>query len=319
MRLYTLLLWLLVVLTSSCSILKRKYFVFLDADDLRKNHGFPAHTQVETLHIDSSYQLYVRSICRPTKPAQRFYTGGSPNAAAAVGRCDCAELAVPLAGEQLEIQYLLLSRQQGKLIYITGLPPYLVNGESHFDRPLSRLEEFANLQEMNTFFFGELQPGSSPSAFRVILWHKAAKISPLGATLGQEEWLFTVDPSGEWLTLDRVEQQQVGSIVASQPAAVFPRPLRFHRPNTPWTLGLSQEFTASSLGTAHISELMPREFYIVHDGDEIEQVAFRFQQPFQPRGSSQQMVGLYFRGNRVKAHPLFQPPATKSRPLEPEL
>jgi hypothetical protein len=225
--------FLLVILASgiSCNTinnLKRKYFTNI----------IPNEKTIQSMvymPLDSSYHLYIRSICRP-KPGSNFYTSRNPDDPASVIRCNCEEVPADIPKEKMELQYLLYSASKRSVFYITTIPSYLFKKEKKgiYDMPLYNIDSFLNVKGFNTFFLCRVYDN---------------KIEFPDNT---KSWEYDISPNGNYITINTVDTNIVDHSLAF--------PIRFYKRDS-WSMGFNDNFRDSTLATPATHMIKERGLY----------------------------------------------------------
>ncbi|GAA4379671.1 hypothetical protein [Hymenobacter koreensis] len=289
------LIVLMAVLLASCGIarrLKNKYYTMITpklAAELLSQPG----TVVDSVVLDQTFSLYVRQVCRPRPPAG-YYASGRPDQPASVERCDCDDPTRPGELEKLEIQYLLVSAQRNRFVYLTTVPADVSQGSLRYDRPLFRVDNFVNLGSVNTFFIGRVSGGE-------LQFNRLGGKPRPGVYPGPERWLFSLAPGGSVLTLDALAQEGPGYGKYSIPGRVLALAPRFFRKDA-WRIGASLRFWAPTLEQANVSYLRNNVLYWVRATNEKvpDELIARFTQPF----PGTKYTALFFHGERVMGLPV---------------
>lgn len=130
----------------------------------------PRLKKLDSIVLDGSYTLYTRAVCQPA---------GNQNAL----RQDCASLP-PGSGERVEIEYLLLSRQKGNMIYFSTAP-HLLPGR--YRQSFYNNYSLLNFDDFNRFHFGKIE-----EAQRRIYLQETNKP-------WQDIWEFRLNEAGDFL------------------------------------------------------------------------------------------------------------------------
>lgn len=209
-----------IVILISCSALPKYY---------RKMSTSYATSRGKTYFpLDSTYQLYVRAICRE-KVSPNFYKSNDPNLVASIERCNCEDMPAGVAAERMEVQYLLYSAQRQYIFYITTIPSYrfIYHGEpvGLYDMPLYRVDHFMNVNDFNTFFIGDINQDT-------IIFAGSKK-----------KWEFQRSTDGKAITITKVG----GNIVEES----YAFPIRFYRQEH-WIMGIDTSFSDTALSRDHM-------------------------------------------------------------------
>lgn len=139
-------IYMALLVTSSCT---KTFYNTTPPDVVRDS--------LKSIHLDETYQLYVRQICR-TRRAADFYSAHNPAASAAVTYCNCEDG----AGERVELEYLFYSEQKKNFLFITTIPPYVLKNETKisYDQAFFTKAYLVNVFFMHTFSFGKVNNGN---------------------------------------------------------------------------------------------------------------------------------------------------------------
>lgn len=191
----------LCVLLNSCHI--RRFY--------SKIEGKPNMTdyKLDTVSLDDSYQLYVRQI-------------GKSKSDLAVSRKNMEEISGS-DKERVELQYLLLSPKNKRVIYLTTIPPLHTGDDDHrwiYDEPLFDNTNYVNIWVLNLFFVGAYDAAKQTFNF-------TKKDHPT-----VDSWTYELNGDGSTLTVvnmtDR-DRSQLQHTTQADPRSVLALPIKFYR------------------------------------------------------------------------------------------
>jgi hypothetical protein len=170
-------------------------FAFISACGYIKPKVFTWHRSVpatNSIVIDSTYQLYIRSICRDAERSKLMINGVS------VFRNECHLVDTP--NVLIERQYLYYSPVHRISIFIMLLPNYPRgnNGLPMFDLPTIRNAPVVNLWNANCILFGKMNEGNNQISFKH--WNN----------LLYDTWDVHVDPNGDFVDVLAVTERKKG-------------------------------------------------------------------------------------------------------------
>jgi len=165
--------------------------------------------QLDSLFLDNSYQLYVRQIGKPKKDY-------------AIDRHNMEEI-TRNDKERIELQYLLISAKNKRVIYLTTIPPLHTGDNDHrwiYDEPLFENTNYVNIWVLNLFFIGNYDPAKQTFTFA----KKGLKVS--------DTWNFELNGDGTALTVMNMtdpDRSQLQHTTNADPGSVLSLPIRFYR------------------------------------------------------------------------------------------
>jgi len=284
---------LLVLLLTACSLFRqvrnKSFQRFSDsmAFRLRKD---PA-VRWDSVVLDQSFRLYVRQVCRKRPPAG-YYTSHDPGLPAPLSRCNCEEATEP-DPEKLEIQYVFYSAQKKQFVYVTTIPPYvdrLASGwRNTYDEPLFTIENFANINYFNTFFFGRIGNGY------------------LDMTAVSGEYPYRIDHSlstdGRVLSFDKLYFHQ-NKMPSGAPANDLGTAVKFYRKDD-WQIGLDDRPDIRYLSAQYNNFLENRTIYLLSASNDPrhqpKDVLFYFKEDYSGE-PGQSWHWLHFENFRIKSY-----------------
>ncbi|MDB5022868.1 MAG: hypothetical protein JWP78_623 [Mucilaginibacter sp.] len=168
-----------------------------------------ADYKLDSLMLDSSYQLYVRQI-------------GKPKGDFALSRNNMEETS-GTDQERIELQYLLLSAKQKKVIYLTTIPPLHTGDDIHrwiYDEPLYENTNYVNIWVLNLFFIGAYDESAQTFTFQ----KKDGQSS--------DTWTVLVDKNSSLLTVVNMtdpKRSQLQHVDSADPRKVLELSIKFYK------------------------------------------------------------------------------------------
>jgi hypothetical protein len=167
-----------MIASSGCSYIKYKVFT--------PEQNIP---RVPFFTIDTTYKLYVRSICRDAARSSALVNGLS------VFRNECHLVDTP--NVLIERQYLYYSQVHRTAVFIMLLPNYprWHNGTPKFDLPAIRNKPVVNLWNANCFLFGRMNENGNQIQFK----HWDSRLV--------DDWEVQIDPLGQFIEITGVTER----------------------------------------------------------------------------------------------------------------
>jgi hypothetical protein len=164
--------------------------------------------QPQRIDLDSTFTLYTRQIAKP----KNVYS---------IIRKNYEELS-GTDKERIEIQYLLVSKTSGRVIYLTTIPPYYTHDQYKwiYDEPVFDHSDFVNLWYLNLFYIGK----HNPQLHAFYFTRKDKNITDI--------WTYHFNADQSILTLDLVTDnlpQELQHVKSADPSQVLSLPIKFYR------------------------------------------------------------------------------------------
>jgi len=259
-----------------------------------------AANKLDSIVVDETYTLYMREICRE-KPEKGFYYKNSPNNPASVVKCDCEDQSVTYKKERQEIQYLLISEKQNRVIYITTIPPRVKWDMLTYQNNLFDIKNFVNINYFNTFFFGSL--GKGELLFQT-LKRKEVRSNDQNVNF---KWAYHLSSGGKYLEIDRLIEQKNGWQKHLNPNEILQPAIRFYKKEN-YRIGLCSDEKATKLDSTNNNYLENKTIFFTTDLEKgrriVSKIAFTFNESILlPK--QQAVKKIYFQNLRLKSAPIL--------------
>ncbi|WP_316844897.1 hypothetical protein [Pedobacter psychrodurus] len=298
-----LIIILIALGLSACNIhemstkIRNKSLVYYKEQDFATDK---AANKIDSIVIDETYTLYIRAICRE-KPEDGFYAKKSPNKPASVVKCDCEDQSITYKKERQEIQYLLISEKNDRVIYITTIPPRVYAGMLTYQNNLFNIPNFVNINYFNTFFFGSLGNGE------LLFQTKNRKEARSNNQNINFKWAYHLSDKGNYLEIDRLIEQKKNYEKHLNPNEILQPAIRFYKKEN-YRIGLCDDEDATQLTTANNNYLENKTIYFttcLNNGKAvINKIAFTFNESILlPK--QQTVKKIYFENLRLKSAPIL--------------